>query len=583
MSQNHSLVNRNRLVARVQKHARMTVLFRAPQEGPPAPERQAFNLPAWSVEPKDPAWPIEPESQVEPGLTAAWPAAGSAPIRVIGRVKAALEPSQPNQPAATSLPAAEQPSPNLHQVPEGSTTEQKTWRRLEAIFHRHQEKEALEHVPPAENTTGEPTAVPPLIPPGEQHSAPAGPIQRSSPDSLAATRPSPPDKVPWTPAGLSDAPGQSTGQALPPAAGPEPQTKSPGTGIPPKPESGPLAAAQMPLAPSGISTSAPTWPEARFPAPVSMPGPSFERGPVEGGGAVLAAPSQQVSQTVVEDSAEGEPMRPRLQTLPLQEVWPVQRIQAASRSRLPPQVSVGGEPPEVERELPIQPEITSIEVIPPTHPRPVIEKSITGLPADQPAPTPPAGPPQLEPSAGKDQLVAPDMVATQIGPLPADLWKILGQPLPAREEPSPAQIFPAPEGPPAVQSLPAPEGPPPTPARPGQLGQTNFSATAPPEPETPAPASDPPTAALPARPANMPATTSLPPVAVPPGGLVQRAPADPQAGSGPQPSGPGPAPAPGAAEKDEEQPGPLDLDELARQVYAAIRRRLLAEAERFRR
>jgi hypothetical protein len=132
---------------------------------------------------------------------------------------------------------------------------------------------------------------------------------------------------------------------------------------------------------------------------------------------------------------------------------------------------------------------------------------------------------------------APTMVETEIGPLPGDLWELIGEPVPTNETPSPAKS--------PAQPLPdaRSEGEPPTRAAPAV------------EPEAPTPV-----APVPSRPASSPTT-------------VQRAEAPTDVETETESQSP---------ETDERSDGGVDVDELARRVYGEVRRRLAVEMERMR-
>lgn len=273
-----------------------------------------------------------------------------------------------------------------------------------------------------------------------------------------------------------------------------------------------------------------------------------------------------------EAGEEAEPplSQPVLQSVPLEAAWPVER-----HGRLPADTGLG--PPTLleatsnrlsqplaheqahtdtirtvlQRVASGQPTASSIELIGPRRPRP-LGASVTALPqvtqvgdmatSEQtlPPPMPQPSPSQLgQASHSKDTLVQ-----TQIGPLPADLWSLLGQPLPAAGEQPLTPVAPE-----AIQHA---------------LSQPIASA------------------ATASAPASAPRSTLSSPSADR-SVSIQRAPL-PADESG---TAQGEARAFVVAEGEREGPvnpsnAELDIEELTRQVYREIRRRLAVEGERLR-
>jgi len=180
---------------------------------------------------------------------------------------------------------------------------------------------------------------------------------------------------------------------------------------------------------------------------------------------------------------------PPAQQVPLQAVWPVQRMEehkplaefekrdgqphiSASVSSPEPAVSIeneippaGGEVPGVEKVKNIlrgiasgQPTGSSIEVISPRRPRPAAPSSKRQPPVEsgkaqdinslRKSPSPVQmrqdGKFDVTPSHPSEQVPDPAKVHTGVGPLPADLWRLLGQSPPPDVEPQAATDHDAP-------------------------------------------------------------------------------------------------------------------------------------------
>jgi hypothetical protein len=356
----------------------------------------------------------------------------------------------------------------------------------------------------------------------------------------------------------------------------------------------------------------------------------------------------------------------QLQPLPLQAVWPVQRLEepTLSPSPEPPAMSTSvstsasepeplepvrdkaSETAEIRKALrdvaPGQPTDSSIEIIPPRRPRPQpwparagqrdreqsrrvaegprpepawpeslgiaqdkLRRRVEGPhpePAEGPRPelvdgprpvAPPSGrqllaepgtassspgeatswssPVQMRPDGGSDAaqsrtpeegLQEPELVQTEIGPLPADLWHLLGQ--------SPPRLHPEPvegQSPHGVEPEPAPSRPAP-PTTDGEAAVKRAVAAAEARPVPPAS----PTSEQLATQGGSPS-------------VIQRRPdeagVDTGSAAGAEAGGAETETAAPPGERDAaEEP---DVDELARRVYAEIKRRLSVEWERVRR
>jgi len=237
-------------------------------------------------------------------------------------------------------------------------------------------------------------------------------------------------------------------------------------------------------------------------------------GSTVGGGPVTAEGTSNVSPGEVSGSNRGavqpKPLEDSLP--PLQDAWPVQR----KPGPLPEAPIV------MQKAIPGQVSDSDIEIIPPRRPRPLDAPTLT-----QRAPNL-----QLEtkPQVPGDHSMDPDPIPTEIGPLPQDLWRLIGQKPPQQGSAASSktdQIVSRkpekPRTPPKVETI-QPE--------PGDSPQNGDSIL-----EVPTP-------------------------------LIQRTALGSEASS--QESG------------SEEAPPELDTDELARKVYAEIKRRLTTEWERFR-
>jgi hypothetical protein len=265
-----------------------------------------------------------------------------------------------------------------------------------------------------------------------------------------------------------------------------------------------------------------------------------------------------------------------IQLQPLENAWPVQRqasplkqeekqaafsddehIKTSENTVVIPEIlgqEAHAQVVEVLREVSsAKPTDSSVEVITPRRQRPTREKDPEVELAEKAAPfahdqapskpehEPSAAAPGIEisaedfESASDGVLMASQEVAgeahlmTEIGPLPIDLWELIG------ESPQSAQPQPMQSASPATSGKPAPRE---------SLAPQNVKKI----PEAPA-------------------------------GFVQRQPAEPGTAASTGISG-----AAGAAESQAEQPqAEIDMDELARRVYGEVKKRLALEWERMRR
>lgn len=146
------------------------------------------------------------------------------------------------------------------------------------------------------------------------------------------------------------------------------------------------------------------------------------------------------------------------------------------------------------------------------------------------------------------------MVQTAIGPLPGDLWELIGEPVPSAGEPAEGSREKAREITIETQR--------PRSQRQGQSPDTKPVAERPMRVEAAKAPLKPPT--------SPPDATSPEHLTIPPATTVQRAEAATDGAMEAQP------------ETEETTDGSLDVDELARRVYGEVRRRLAVELERMR-
>ncbi len=245
---------------------------------------------------------------------------------------------------------------------------------------------------------------------------------------------------------------------------------------------------------------------------------------------------------------------------PLQEVWQVERrgglrVRAESDGDAPPPTvrrprdntaSVSAEPSMVAQVLDGveagRPTRSSIENLPPRRPRPA-HPPVQRSPV---APSPTEGMPG-PPSAAliAAEVAPPTSVETAIGPLPADLWELIGEPLPPASEAVPGQSAPAPKGE-TVSTRPSV----PT-RRPSERPESSILQRSPARDAYIRPPRH--------RSAAVSDTASDGAPDAPPDGASENPPDE-------------------ATEANTD----LDLEELARRVYVEIRRRLVVEVERAR-
>jgi hypothetical protein len=366
------------------------------------------------------------------------------------------------------LPITDSPSP----TPESE--EDRNWRRLETIMRRHKEQQT------AEETT------PPIS--GVQPIAQTTTTQRQ-PDQPASPKPMPAKQISPTPKGriapntsvanftASSLPGRPPETAVHPATPETPYPTEPLSGnISPEPATV-IAAPGEPIPavpPMALETAvAPLLPAMPLTAEVLRTEAESEPAPV------LQQPLPVVTSAPAEDETISDE-----QTMPLQAIWPVQTIQRAETRPSPlatpasetsllltPIFSPTPQDAWVQERIatvpPAMPTTSSVPLMRPRYPRPTnpgpSNPTTTPLPtADRPLPTDDISPMTVHESLlTKNQLPitnnqspitdyrlpitdslqrqpeSQDMIQTEIGDLPADLWRLIGQQPPvARPSPS---------------------------------------------------------------------------------------------------------------------------------------------------
>jgi len=564
---------RNPLIRHLQRHTRLATLQRMPD----VHERAIFNAESWSPVQN---WPVVKAHLWRPLVqdeTFVSEETGTAPIQANAPLRTPYKPGQPAQVPAdpmvrpveapeTNMPQRSQPAipvqPTIQRTdetaaptrippaaPTGRGDEDRNWRRLQAIFHRHQEMESQPQTPLAAAEKPAPSSA---------ESQPPGPREPENQTTIV-TPPVPAPGGPTSPPGET-APGEPL--KVDPLSGPDDVNVTPQgfTGFPAE------ESIHADLRPATVQKeNEPIQKQPAVNQPIQPP-----RGVIEA--------STGLEPEYLEGPSQDNELPPE-QTLPLEAVWPVQTIQrspALHEASAPP-ASTTGQPVReqdietlraaLDQVAPGKVSESSIELIPPRKPRPVSTQSQpagkgkhidhaapveqTGdssaaaqiqreaadrganggnqidssaeNPAPQAAvPTPmqrevlegPSQPTGEEPHQTPAQ--ASNVVDTAIGPLPGDLWKLIGEPVPRQNLAAPSVI-------------------------PSQQSQVSRSEAAPAETTT----------------------------------ILQRE---------PEPSQATPASsASDTAAPEQETEGEIDIDQLAKRVYAEVRRRLSVEWERMRR
>ena len=514
-------------------------------------------------------------------------------------------PPVPAQPQPASIQRQPLAAPALEQAeePAASKTLDADWPRLQNILRRHQEREAtIAEQPAVEMQKPEPLKSSPRTAPGRSPAVVQSSRQEGAPEpahpSVTKERRIPKPVIteiePSSPSAPTPMPVQLSPEQ--PAAEAGIKTENGETGVPTLQ----AQADEASEVPSPPATNLQRATETAQPTAAAQPVERKTRAtkPAESAQEPAGTPPSEAKTVISPRAAEAVSQRglsePEIepteyfQPLPLDAVWPVQRqetdetaLPTSIISPLPAVDDVEAAPPapqddgqlrDVLQSIAIQkPTDSLVELITPRKPRPsarpplqksdddtqpALEQPFESIAVERPLETDaspvPAGAAQnlqtaFEASGVSESRSAKTTAAqtgsppvqrqtveTEIGPLPADLWHLLGQKPPGGSEPAAQQAQPP------TQS---------------QIQRAIEHASKPAQPPVP----------------QQMVTTFPPP------GFVQRV-EDTTATQAPaeeEPAGEG------GAETQEE--GKMDTDELARKVYAQIKRRLLVEWERLRR
>lgn len=479
----------SRIFRRVKAHARMAVLFRASAR----PESAGLAQPAAADRTTEvvSAFPLPPEAPLPLGQVLDVPrlefllptVPSSSPFtRLDADLPKAAQRSSPleKQPVrAPAVPAA---------LPAEERGLDEDWPRLQTILQRHREAEAAAPepvAPPAEKTRpagrirkpsppSPPAEIEPVItPPQEAAAAPSQPEEAAT----GAAPAEPPKPLVHRRADRTSRSAQvqreeARAQAAPPKTEtpppefdikekiPKPGAVRPAGEVPPRSERQAVKPRRGEPVPPGREKTEPPASAAEPPVgskPTVMKQPADE----------VSVPKKPVKTRPVQPTQPPEPAAepPEEQPLPLQAAWPVTRRQPADVRppgaeeksagtfppfpvELPPTESISLE--KVERILKSveagQPTDSRVEIITPRRPRPPAPPKTV-----QREPEPVEKSEEIEhkaaPPARKAKPKAapvPEVIETEIGPLPSDLWGLIGQPVPQpKAEPAPpAEIKP---------------------------------------------------------------------------------------------------------------------------------------------
>jgi hypothetical protein len=584
---------RNLLLQRVRRHAGMTALFRAVD--PDANRERWTSRDSLEDAGSPPVQAALPRVLTgSPGLAAPKPIAPARSSLPAGRNMTASSSAPQVFHSPTPRPG---PSPASPEAPAAKTDEEATWRRLETIFRKHAQQAAPQpeqpapdpHIadtnPPdpavaAEDAAGAAEAETPVFPLSGALAHPlAARVQRA-----VELNPAPPQEA-AAPSRIAGVASQAQEQDQPPAAGagqppadlveslpsqPPESTLPQSTQSPTQPLAAPLPGLEpVEQAPAASAPLPPLENRSEAAGPLAEPRPLTE-----------ARPPISETPTVSEGTEAPAPLQP----VPLQAAWPVQRKLAEAAPD--PERAIADEPdlgqagpqihplpqqgPAVPAEDPVPPRPvplrramdTPVEIVLPRGPRPAppgpmqtVQRKVDGGQAPK-EPAPPLLPGELSPEAAPPASIqtslaarppaaqpaaASRLIPTQAGPLPADLWDLLGEKPPEPEQPS---VEPA-------------------------AGEKS---------DQPAPLQS--NAASQASAVNQ-ASTSAVRLPVSPGpALIQRKLEDVP----PPPETVNPAAESTAQKPAEKAAAPkIDVDDLARQVYSELKRRLAVEMERLRR
>lgn len=387
---------------------------------------------------------------------------------------ASLPPTPTPMPApSTSTPAQRQPAtiqrtPAAQQQPATDGMDEATWSRLRAIVRKHQVREAAEGAPEAKAAMVTPTADSSMLAdshplPQVLNSASALPAVTSSPSPVAHTPPGAPAPTVQPAAYVAAQPA-----ALPQAW----ENLEPIASADPLPATGSTTSHQ-PLAGTGVQRQPLASSGGDAPLPQPSPATSMAQwhairddGEPNEASSVSADDLPASAAAGVDPAAAPGWSAVALSQPPLQAVWPVQRLAetgaepATAPTDLPAYVGPPPpEPPELRRQLAAlptaQPTDSSVDLVLPRRPRPVRQPA-TNVAPSQGAPT--AAQRQLASSAEGTPPAATSLpgatIATEIGPLPADLWQLIGEKPPQAAAPTinhlPPPVQKTPDSPTAI-------------------------------------------------------------------------------------------------------------------------------------
>ncbi|PID86685.1 MAG: hypothetical protein CSB13_03065 [Chloroflexi bacterium] len=386
--------------------------------------------------------PVPPETLPNPSETNVVAAEAAAARAGLPRAEtprhhpAEAHPGQPSQttPPASSQrePAQAKPAPSLPPS-QPLTPAERNARRLDTIMRKHREAGHMERqegvLPAASETAAAKTSVPdlPADAPTKQ------PASQREAGTTPPLQPSPPPTPEERNARRLDTimrKHREAGHIMPS----------------PLDEAGSIMRADVPFQPVEQKEEAAPAPPTRADEPTFI-----QRQPAPAETAVTLQPKPpQVSAVVARDEGRKTAVTPESQpaestSMPLQSAWPVQVIDTPT----PPPVSLPPTAPSRDR---IMRQVTpaedqqvreQLDNIPPSQ---ASESSVQFIRPRKPRPTPPPTPTpaiQREKTADNTPAIAPELsseetVATEIGDLPSDLWRLIGaEPPPVSQQPAP--------------------------------------------------------------------------------------------------------------------------------------------------
>lgn len=465
------------------------------------------------------------------GLIASTPVPSPVPLPGTLAASASLPPqpivAQPAVPAVVQ-PAMAQP-PAVQRQPEAAppTEEDRNWRRLETIMRRHKEQEAAEA---ANVETGTPGLEPPPTAPFSEPPLPSfarpQPAAKPAPGVVSRQPAAPPREAPMV--AVARGRGPVKGET---AVSPD-TTLSPPT---------------LPVEPTPTETA------VAPPTPPSPAAPHVWRSEADDDTLLATLPEPGLSGVKEIEPVAGEGPEG---SSPLQTVWPVQTVQRVEAPATTPPVlpaspfPAATEPPVrpptpqdfwVEERLatvpPGMPTDSSVPLLRPRRPRP---SRLAAAGADTSVLMAEMGGTAMPPTIQRQPESEVGLVPTEIGALPPDLWTLIGQPSPA---------------------IAATE----TQAQPGQqtvMAKRDGEGT---------------TATFPASVQTVTPVPDVPAITAPTPDLSDYI----QLEEGSEASSPAVAPGEGGEVTEGKKEGEeIDINELARQVYAHIRNQLTIDRER---